>query len=153
MPRASLIRSLAAAAAALLLAPAPAHACTVTTIGVAFGTYSSSHGTPTDGVGGISLACHPAARPVIAIDAGSSGAYSERQMRSGTHQLGYNLFTDASRTVVWGNGSGGTATVSPTGTVSAGVRQFSAPVYGRIPARQNAAAGSYGDTLMVTITF
>lgn len=152
MRRASL-RPLALAAPALLLAPVPAAACTVSTGGVAFGTYSTSNASPTDSAGTLTLACHPSASPTISISAGDSGSFAPRRMRNGSFQLNYNLFTTAARTIVWGNGSGGTATVSPTGSVSGGTRHFSVPVYGRIPAGQNAGAGSYADTLMVTVAF
>jgi spore coat protein U-like protein len=145
---------LAGAALAAAALAAPAEACTVSANGVAFGNYSFSNPAPTDGVGTISLNCHRnTTSPVVAIDAGNSGSFSPRRMRNGTRTLNYNLFTSASHSVVWGNGSSGTATVSPSGTVSGNSRLFSVPVYGRIPAGQNAAAGSYSDTLMVTVTF
>ncbi|MFN3944103.1 MAG: spore coat U domain-containing protein [Allosphingosinicella sp.] len=136
------------------LAPSPAAACTVSASGVAFGDYSFSDPGPTDGVGTINLGCHPSASPVISIDAGGSGSFAPRRMQNGVHRLNYNLFTNVARTIVWGNGSGGSSTFRPpSGTVTGGVRHFTVPVYGRIPAGQNAAAGTYSDTLIITVTF
>jgi spore coat protein U-like protein len=61
--------------------------------------------------------------------------------------LTYNLYTDASRLISWGDGSGGSSTVSMTGAAA------DIPVYGRMAARQNVPAGAYADTIVVTITY
>jgi spore coat protein U-like protein len=54
--------------------------------------------------------------------------------------------------VVWGDGTAGTATV-----VQPKVMRNKPPaaitIYGRIPAGQDVSAGAYGDTLTVTITW
>ena len=73
-------------------------------------------------------------------------------MASGSNTLNYNLYRDAARTTIWGDGSGGTSffqvSVLPllptSGTVT---------VYGRIPALQDAHTGSYSDSIVATITF
>jgi len=70
-------------------------------------------------------------------------------MKSGTHALAYNLFLDATRLTIWGDGSAGTGTVSGVGTGA----NINTPVYGRIAARQNAFVGTYSDVITVTITF
>ena len=69
-------------------------------------------------------------------------------MRSGTNQLNYNLYTDAARTVVWGNGSG----TSSIQTVARN-RTTTLNVYGQIPAGQDAVVGNYTDTILATVTF
>ena len=134
----------------------PAEACTVSVTGVAFGNYSPLSGTPRDGVGTVTLRCHPNVQsPVIALDAGGSGTFAARRMTNGPKALSYNLYTTAARIIVWGNGSGGSATVTGSGgTVTAGTRTFNVPIYGRIPERQNdLTPGAYSDTLFATITF
>jgi spore coat protein U-like protein len=68
-------------------------------------------------------------------------------MTSGLHQLLYNLYTDATLSTVWGDGTGHSATVNATQV--AGIHT----VYGRIPARQNAHVGVYNDTIVITLTF
>ncbi|MGQ0588201.1 MAG: Csu type fimbrial protein [Sphingosinicella sp.] len=146
---------LAAAMAAVLIVGTPADACTVSATGVMFGAYDPRATGPDDGTGAIDIACHPSDQSVnIALSTGSSGSFSARRMSSGAAQLDYNLYTGTSRTVVWGDGSGGTSTVTLTeGNVSGGRRRFSADIFGRIPALQNVPAGSYVDTIVVTVTF
>jgi spore coat protein U-like protein len=68
-------------------------------------------------------------------------------MSTGSDQLNYNLFVDASRVVVWGDGSGGSSTVALTAAAA------DIPVYGRVPGGQNVPAGSYIDTIVVTVTY
>jgi len=133
----------------------PASACTVSTTGVAFGNYDPLGAAPDDSVGTIRLECHPSDHEAdVAIGAGLSGSFSPRQMSNGAARLNYNLYTNVGRTIVWGDGTGGSVVQTLTGgTVSAGVRRFTATVYARIPAGQNVAFGSYGDTLIATVTF
>lgn len=146
---------LAAAMAAALIVGAPADACTISATGVVFGTYDPRAAGPDDGTGSIDIACHPSDQSLtIALSTGGSGSFSARRMSSGPAQLDYNLYTGSSRTIVWGDGSGGTSTVTLTeGYVSGGRRRFSADIFGRIPALQNVPAGSYVDTIVVTVTF
>jgi spore coat protein U-like protein len=69
-------------------------------------------------------------------------------MKSGGNILNYNLYTSAARIVVWGDGSGGSSTMSVnrnnTTTLS---------VFGQIPAGQDAAVGAYTDNITTTISF
>jgi len=51
--------------------------------------------------------------------------------------------------VVWGDKSNGTSNFSAL----LNLLPVTLPVYGRIPARQNANAGSYSDTIVVTLLF
>ncbi|WP_407809904.1 spore coat protein U domain-containing protein, partial [Staphylococcus aureus] len=85
----------------------------------------------------------------VTLSPGISGAALARQLRQSGHQLNYNLYTDNARTIVWGDGTGGTSKVS---TPLNGLLSFSVsvPVYGRIPARQWVAAGPYSDSVVVT---
>lgn len=155
MPPARLLSIAALAATLALLAPTPARACTVSATGVAFGAYDPTSPAPDDGTGTVSLACPPSvSAPVVSLGSGLSGLIGSRQMTSGSSNLSYNLYTNAARTLIWGNGLGGSLTVTLTGgTVSSGTRTFSRTVYGRIPAGQNVAAGTYSDTIVVTVTF
>ena len=71
-------------------------------------------------------------------------------MTSGPNSLDYNLYTDSNRTTVWGDGLSSTATIAGTGS---GINQ-TATIYGRITAGQTSApAGSYADTVSVTLTY
>jgi spore coat protein U-like protein len=155
MRRAERLWLLAAALITVLIGGAAAEACTISATGVTFGAYNPRAAGADDGTGSINLACHPSTSSAnVALSAGGSGSFATRRMASGPAHLNYNLYTTSSRTVVWGNGSGGTATVTVTnGNVSGGVRRFSRNIFGRIPAQQNVPAGSYVDTIVVTVTF
>ena len=137
--------------------------CSITTSGVAFGTYDPSVATPNDSTGTLTVLCTyisgNASRVnyTVALSTGSSGSYVQRVLRAGAATLNYNLFDSATHTRVWGNGLGGTGLASGSLTVGPGVgngvREFSHPIYGRIPAQQSAAIGDYTDTIVVTLTF
>lgn len=130
----------------VLAAPASAVTCTVTAQGVAFGGYDTLSSSPTDSVGNVQVLCLTPISFTVSLDAGS-GTYTQRIMTGGADQLGYNLYTDASRVTVWGDGLGATSSVSATGVT------VDLPVYGRIPAQQNVPANSYGDTITVTVSY
>jgi spore coat protein U-like protein len=130
----------------ILSAPALAASCTVSTVGVAFGSYDVFSSVDTDSTGTVIVSCHSIASYKISLSAGA-GTFTSRLMAGEAAQLHYNLFIDPQRLTVWGDGTSGTATVSARGTGG------SYPVYGRIPALQNVPAGSYSDTLTVTVTY
>lgn len=129
------------------VASAQAATCTVTATSVAFGSHTFLVTSPSDSTGSITVSCDAVTAYSVGILGGSTGTMT-RAMTSGSNQLGYNLFTDATRTVVWGDGTAGSAKVSSSGTSGA-----THTVYGRIPARQNVPAGSYSDTLIVRVEF
>jgi spore coat protein U-like protein len=71
-------------------------------------------------------------------------------MTSGANLLNYNLYTTTARTTVWGNGTAGTGVLAGTGT---GIVQ-AVTVYGRVASGQTSVpAGSYVDTVSVTVTY
>jgi spore coat protein U-like protein len=142
-------KGLAVGAAVLALAflAGPASAgCSVSSASVLFGSYDSLDPAPTNGVGSLHVACDAATNFVVALGPGG-GSIQARRMTSGAYSLSYNLYTDASRFTLWGDGTTAGVTVSGSGT------SVDIPVYGRIPARQNVAAGAYSDVVTVTLTF
>lgn len=121
--------------------------CSVNAQSVNFGNYSPFSSQPTDSAGNIGVTCDVITSYSIALSAGG-GTYTARVMTSAGHLLYYNLYSDIGRNIVWGDGIGGvSSTLSGSGT------SVNHPVYGRIPARQNAYVGSYGDTITVTLNF
>jgi spore coat protein U-like protein len=109
--------------------------------------------TPPPGAG-------PTIFPVISLSPGLAASYAPRKMASGASRLNYNLFTNAARTVVWGNGSGSTVTVPAylaavtlNGNQTLAFNNPNLTIFGRIPAGQTAATGLYADTITVTLTF
>ena len=141
---------LAWALLALAVVPA-AHAavCTVSTSGLNFGNYDVFSTLNDDVTGTINVDCDSGTNYSILLSSGTSGTFSSRSMTNGTYVLGYNLFTDPTRLTIWGDGSSGTSTFSGSGTGS----NIGTPVYGRIPAGQNAFVGTYNDVVVVTVTF
>lgn len=147
-----------------LLLPALASAavtCTVTSTSTAFGVYNPFSVTPTFANGTVQVTCTllsggaTTVTLVSSYSTGASGSYAMRTMLSGANALNYNLFYDAAYTQIRGNGTGGSTTGGATLILTAGnpTQSASGTIYGRIPAGQDIAAGSYSDTIIVTITY
>jgi spore coat protein U-like protein len=155
----SLSRKVLAAVTALCFAGTPPlhAACSVSATDLAFGPYDVHQGTPTDGAGSVSVNCTFLIAVLLSyeirLSTGQSGTYGTRTMQGGTYDLDYNLYTDSTRTTVWGDGGGGTGTISYAALIALLVHNASYTVYGRIPALQNVAAGSYSDTITVTLEY
>lgn len=131
--------------------------CTVATSPVAFGAYTTGATSPTDATGTVTVTCTAvlsiAVNYTIRLGTGGSGSFAPRRMSSALGTLPYNLYSNASRTIVWGDGSGGTGTVSDGYALGLLVVVRNYSVYGRIPAQQNVAPGVYADTLFVTVDY
>ena len=113
---------------------------------VLFGTYDTFSALHLESTGNVEVTCVLTTAYTIALSPGN-GSYMPRVMNSGVHALSYNLYTDATRTTIWGDGTGGTSVVSGN-AISA-----NHTIYGRVPAGQNVNVGAYSDSLVVTITF
>jgi spore coat protein U-like protein len=123
------------------------------TVGVSFGAYRFFDATPTDSTGSITYTCLLQFSPItIHLSKGSAPTYVPRQMRQGTDTLDYNLYLDASRVSIWGDGTGGSSRYGPISPPLLGA-PVTVTIYGRIPASQNVRIGSYTDTVTVTINF
>ncbi len=126
--------------------------CTISTSALAFGNVNTISGSNVDGAGAIIVTCTngTAWTAAAGVGSGSGASFSARNMTGGANLLSYNLFTDGARTSVWGDGTGSTAALASTGTGAA----QNIPVYGRIASGQTAVpAGSYADTVSVTVTY
>lgn len=140
------LRRLLSAALAIAASPTWAATCNVSAAGLSFGNYDIFNDQSLDAAGTISVSCDVSTSYSIALSPGA-GSYGARRMNFGTHVLDYNLYNNATRTIIWGDGSAGTVVVSGTGLVETHT------VYGRIPARQNVYVGNYSDIITVTLTF
>ncbi len=152
------------AAAFVIAVPAAAEAasCTVSATGVSFGTYIPTSSSPTDNTGTTTVTCSATSQTVqysIALNAGqnSGGSFSNRRMGNGSSgaYLSYQLYSDSTRTTVWGDGSGGTSTVSDSyGCVTCVNQSRTYTLYGRLSGGQfSASPGLYSDTITVIVTF
>jgi spore coat protein U-like protein len=165
-----LTKTMAVRAGALLaaLAPAPAFAattsttlnvdatvtanCSVSSSALSFGNVNPLSGSDVDAAGGISVTCTSGTdwEATAGVGSGSGASFADRRMTSGANLLSYNIYTDAARANVWGDGTGGTATIADTGT---GAVQ-NVTVYGRVPSGQTSVPpGGYADTVAVTVTY
>jgi spore coat protein U-like protein len=129
-----------------------ATSCSFTSLSpVSFGAYNVFSKFPNNnGVGSITILCQSGGGPsfVVKLSTGQGNSYASRVMVSGGNRLNYNLYTSAARTVVWGDGTGGsnvmTAAKRSTTVLS---------VFGQIPAGQDATVGTYVDNVTVTVNF
>jgi spore coat protein U-like protein len=140
---------------AMLAAPAIAEAqlglnCSISTTPVAFGDYNVLAAAPKTTTGTVTVQCTLGVSVVVTLSRGSAPTFTPRTMRNGAEILEYNLYREAAYQNVWGDGTGGTQSHSALLTLLVPV---TVTVYGRVPAGQNVAAGSYGDSVVATIIF
>ena len=131
--------------------------CEVSATGMAFGAYNAISSQHVDTLGTITVTCTgTVGDPVnltLTLSAGN-GSYTNREMTDGTHNMLYNLYTDGSRSQVWGDGTGGTGTVTDSFTMSSSVEVKNYTVYGRIFGSQNQlVVQSYSDSVAVTLNY
>ncbi len=81
--------------------------------------------------GTIAYRCTESTPLTITLSRSDFSTFNARQMRFGNHVLDYNLYQDASGSVIWGAGAGGTqALVIFNPSANTNVRLT---IYGRIP--------------------
>ncbi len=127
-------------------------ACTVDASPLSFGNYNGISGSMHDAVAVITPTCTAGTAYAIALCTGlGSGASHATRKLTGPDgaSLNYSIYTNSSRTTVWGDGTGGTSVVAASGVGLAQPVQL----HGRVPAAQTAMVGSYSDTITVTVTY
>lgn len=129
--------------------------CSVSASGVNFGVYDVYDVNPTDSSGTVTITCDEVPPPLVTISIGlspTSGGFNPRQMKNAafTDLLSYNLYTRINMNNIWGDGTGGTNTVSKRVNRN---KAWTATIFGRIFAGQDVSAGVYSDNLTVTITW
>lgn len=142
----------------LLLVPAPAlwANCFWNQVpaSIDFGTYQPLTGGALSPTSSFRIRCTPNSNASVTISAGTAPAsYTPRTLKGpGGATLPYNLFTDATYTGIWGDGTGGSVTPPAYTTPSGGgIRFFSETIYARIPAGIDVPAGTYTDTVRVDL--
>lgn len=126
--------------------------CTTSSTGVAFGSYNPVSATPTLASGTVTVTCSGIGLLVsytILLSGGGSGSVASRRMSAGARLLPYNVYTSSAYTTVWDNVTG----VGGGFLIGLGSTSFNHPVYGRILAQQPAPAGSYSDSLVITVNY
>jgi spore coat protein U-like protein len=128
----------------------PVESCRASITAFSFGTYSPLMQTGRLAQTFVSFNC-PRAVAEIDLDPGVSGDFGARRMTPANGSeppIAYNIYLDAARTIVFGDGAAGTsAYVPPSGT-----SQGSFPLYAEIaPGQSRVDASAYSDTLNITI--
>jgi spore coat protein U-like protein len=125
-------------------------ACTLSAQAVVLGNYDFMSPQPLDGVGHVVVTCDAATSYRISLSPGR-GSYAARTLSDGSHDLTYNLYADVNHLTVWGDGSGGSTTVS--GSTPGSGASDDKTVYASAPAGQNPYEGAYSDAIVVTLEF
>ena len=118
-----------------------------------FGNYDpvvANATAPLDGTGTVTVTCTRGALSKVGLNPGSNAQGTTRRMSQGaTEYLTYELYKDAGHSTVWGD-TADTALDVPAAPSQA-PRNFT--VYGRVAAAQDAAVGTYTDTVLATVIF
>ena len=128
--------------------------CTVSTTAVAFGGVNTLSATADVANGALIVTCTPgttwAATAGLGNGTGATFALRKMTIAATTNTLSYTLYTNSTRTIIWGDGVSPNGSFTGTGTGAAQANT----IYGRVPGSQGTAAiGSYADTVAVTVTF
>ena len=131
--------------------------CTITATTMPFGPYNPTNSSPTDGSGTVKVICTVVVGInlswTVKMSTGASTTYSPRRMTNGAATLNYNIYTTNGYSTIWGDGSGTTGFISDSAFLVIGTTTSTYPMYGRIPALQDARSGSYTDSIVVTVTY
>lgn len=106
---------------------------------------------PLDQTTTLQISCTKGAAATIGIDAGTNpgqASIGTRALVRAGQYLGYDLYQNSTRTLLWTNSGAGLYSFVPTNSAPATLS-----LYGRIFAGQNAPTGIYTDTLVITINY
>ncbi len=119
--------------------------CSISASNMSFASITTGTTTNTDATSTLTVNCSSGTPFTIALGNGANFTTARRMAWGGSY-ITYALFQDSARSLEWV----GATTKSGTGT---GADQ-SFTIYGRIPSGQNVSnTGSYGDTIIATITY
>ena len=157
------VRALVAVLLSVVAAPVIAAgtvSCSVSATALSFGSYDVFAAGPITSTTTLSVTCTLTAggattvNYAVALSSGF-GTFVQRTMKSGAVVLNYNLYSNSTRTTVWGDGTGSAPTVMGSNQVKPATPTFTDnfTVYGSVPALQDAAVGAYSDNITITLTY
>ena len=120
--------------------------CILTGNSLDFGIYTTTGGSPSDSQTSFTYSCTEGTDISLTLDGGEGGGGDGRAMTGAGGELAYELHKTPARNDLWGIGTNGVE-ISDTELGEQAVF-----VYGRIPAGQQAAPGSYTDTVEILLT-
>lgn len=128
--------------------------CTIVASDLSFGTRFSLAGN-IDASSTLGVTCTANTAYNVSLNGGSvTGNIANRRMGlNGTAPgvVGYQLYRDAGRSQVWGDGSGASTTVIGAGTGTGTPTTLT--VYGRVPSQPMPPSGIYRDTVTATVEY
>ncbi|MGX7953052.1 Csu type fimbrial protein [Tsuneonella sp. HG249] len=108
--------------------------------------FAGRTGEPMDAVSRIEVSCNDVTPVEVRLDRGLNGDGANRRLAGDAGYVSYAIYSDAARSLAWHPGLAQTA--------QAGFGSLSLSAYGRIDAgATRQAAGSYRDTITVTVDF
>lgn len=125
--------------------------CVLTAGSVAFGTYdplSTNDTNPLDQTGTFTVRCVKGVTANVGLNDGANFSGTRRMSDGGTNFLAYDLYQDSGRLTAWTNSGAGRVAY-----LAANKSAATLTIYGRIPGNQDAAAGSYTDTVVAIAEF
>jgi spore coat protein U-like protein len=121
--------------------------CAVSATSLDFGTVGLLLAN-TDGTSTLSVQCANGIAYQVGLSNGLNAAGTTRRMSGPGGLVSYELYRNSTRTQRWGN-TLNTDTVIGSGNGSS----QSLTVYGRVPSQTTPSAGTYNDTITVTVTY
>jgi len=136
---------------ALTMSKPAATACSIGALtGMAFGSYDVFSSEDTLGAGNIQVTCDQPFSISLSAGANSNNYRTRRMAGPNGSYLFYNLYSDVDHLSLWGDSTDPSQMVHGKGTGQA----ESFDVYGVIGHGQTAASvGTYGDSILVLVTF
>jgi spore coat protein U-like protein len=135
--------------------------CSVSTAEVSFGTFVEIDGNIRDTVSRLRVTCTGTKGAEVKYTislTGGSGPSVARTMNRGKNTLVYNLYSDRTRSRVWGDGRNGTATVTDSMVLDSSTCYRDYTIYGRISSARTEgpfeyAESPYADTVYVLVSY
>lgn len=137
--------------------------CTPTNNQILFGTYNPLGTSVLDSTATFIITCVNAGNATTVSYTATLSNQTLRQLAptAGSDRINYDVYIDSTRATVWGDGTGGTGTLTGSITVPKKSSASTPPLtyYGRITAGQDVSATSggsaptsYSQTLTITVT-
>lgn len=132
--------------------------CNISTTTMNFGSTAPSIASNIDSTATITVQCTNTTPYSVGLNNGSNASGSQNRMRLGAtaNFVNYEIYTDSARTHLWATTSSTTSCTSGASTCILGTGTGSnqnITVYGRVPTQTVPAAGTFTDTVVVTITY
>lgn len=120
---------------------------------VVFGNYSVFGSGSVNTTSTYEVRCTPNTEGILTLTTGANATtYFPRYMANGGSQIAYNLYDDAARSTVLGDGTGGTTThILFNGTPQQ--KDFTDTIYASAPQGANVPPGTYTDTVTAVLSW